>query len=97
MIKEFNQVFIILDALDECKDREELVESIYEIIGWGLQMLHILATSRKEKEIEDGFDLTDEQKINIQGDLIESDIRAYIYAMFQTNKKLKRWQKDEQY
>jgi hypothetical protein len=36
MIKEFNQVFIVLDILNECKDREELVESIHEITGWGL-------------------------------------------------------------
>ncbi|KAJ8108074.1 hypothetical protein ONZ43_g6538 [Nemania bipapillata] len=95
MIEEFDQVFIILDALDECEDREDLIDSINEIIGWSLQTLHFLATSRMEGEIADGLNVTEEQKLHIQSDLIEEDIRAYIHARLQMDKKLRRWQKDK--
>jgi Cdc6-like AAA superfamily ATPase len=97
LIGEFNHVFVILDALDECADQDELMDSLQEIVTRDLQMLHVLATSRKEKEIEDGFEpiLTEDQKVYIQSNLINEDIRAYIYARLQTDKKLKRWQKDE--
>jgi hypothetical protein len=97
IIGEFNHVFIILDALDECADKDELMDSIQELVTWGLEMLHMLVTSRNEKEIEDGLDLalTDEQKVYIKSDLIDGDIRAYIHARLQTDKKLKRWQNDK--
>lgn len=97
LIGEFNHVFVILDALDECADQDELMDSLQEIVTQDLQMLHVLATSRKEKEIEDGFEsiLTEDQKVYIQSNLINEDIRAYIYARLQSDKKLKRWQKDE--
>jgi hypothetical protein len=99
IIAEFDRVFIILDALDECANKDELMDSIQEIVGWDLEMLHVPATSQKKKEIEDVLDptLTDEQKVYIQSGLIEGDIRAYIYARLQTDRKLKRWQKDEYY
>lgn len=75
------------------------MNSIQEIVGWDLEMLHVPATSQKKKEIEDVLDptLTDEQKVYIQSGLIEGDIRACIYARLQTDRKLKRWQKDEYY
>ncbi|KAI0379596.1 hypothetical protein F5Y04DRAFT_290200 [Hypomontagnella monticulosa] len=94
MIQEFTQVFIILDALDECDNREALVGVINEIVGWNLQELHILSTSRMERDTADELDITEEQKVCIRSGLIEEDIRAYIYARLQTDKKLQRWQKN---
>ena len=97
MIKEFEQVFLILDALDECKDRQELIKSINEITRSDLPMLHVLTTSRMERDIEDGLsNLTDEQKIYIQSDFVQADIRDYIYARLQTDTKLWRLQRDHQ-
>jgi hypothetical protein len=54
MVQEFDEAYIILDALDECKDGMELLENVDEIAGWNLKKLHILATSRREKDIVQG-------------------------------------------
>ena len=91
----FRTVFIILDALDECRERPELLADIEELSSWEDIDLRILATSRKEKEIEDSFvHLTkDESRICIQSALVNADIRAYVHDQLQTNKKLQRWQK----
>src|ERR1700727_936745 len=48
----FQQTYIIVDALDECSEREKLLVLIEDIMGWKLSTLHILATSRKEQDIE---------------------------------------------
>lgn len=56
MIQEFPQTYIILDALDECADREGLMEVLEKIAGWKLQNLHLLVTSRKERDIERSLD-----------------------------------------
>lgn len=96
MIEEFDQVYIILDALDECKQRELLMESINEILSWDHSELHILATSREENDIANEMDdfVTPEQKVNIHKRFIEADIRVYIYARLQTDRHLKKWQRD---
>jgi NACHT domain len=48
MVRGFDESLIILVALDECRDRQQLLASIEEIVGWKREGLHILATSRKE-------------------------------------------------
>jgi hypothetical protein len=53
MLRGFNQTFIILDALDECKEREELLGLIESIVNWKLEMLHLLAASWKENDIKE--------------------------------------------
>ncbi|KAK5202654.1 hypothetical protein LTR41_011600 [Exophiala xenobiotica] len=45
--------YIILDALDECTDREELLPFIREVTACKLRDFHIMGTSRREKDIDD--------------------------------------------
>lgn len=49
------KAFIILDALDECKERSELLAGVEELFSWKDAKLRILATSRREKDIEDSI------------------------------------------
>ena len=92
----FEKIFIILDALDECKARPEMLADIEELIGWKDANLRILVTSRREKDIEDSLlRLTkDTNRICIQSTVINADIHAYVHDQIQTNKRLKRWQKE---
>ena len=53
IIQDLGETFIVLNALDECKDRIELLEYIGTIARWKLGTLHMIATSRKEKDLED--------------------------------------------
>ncbi|KAH0534081.1 hypothetical protein FGG08_007315 [Glutinoglossum americanum] len=94
MVQEFDQTFIILDALDECKERQELLMDINEIARWKNRKLHMLATSRREKEIEEWLEplINDREKICIQSALVNDDIRAYVHERLQTDWRLRRWQ-----
>ena len=47
-------VHVIIDALDECMEREHLFELLEEIIAWKLEA-HLLVTSRKEGDIVEAF------------------------------------------
>lgn len=96
MIQESGETYIILDALDECKDREELLEGVRAIAGWELKKLHILVTSRREKDIEESLEsfVNNEKRVCIQSTLVNDDIRAYVHKKLQTDQKLKRWQKN---
>jgi hypothetical protein len=53
MIREFGETYIIVDALDECKDREELLEGIRTIASWELKSFTYFVTSQREKGIKE--------------------------------------------
>ena len=87
----FNSVFIVLDALDECIEREK-------VLNWAESFLlqknknlglHIIITSRPEKEINDKF------KNYPCVDLVEEsegcDIVAYINDQLDQDSDLQEW------
>jgi ankyrin repeat protein len=99
MVVEFDQVYFIFDALDECAQRFFLLEGILEMHdGWKHEMLHLLVTSRNEHDIAQEFEslISPSEEIHIHKNFIEADIRAYIYARLQSDRRLTRWRKDKQ-
>ena len=95
MATAFRATFIVVDALDECNERPELLADIEEMNGWEDANLRILVTSRREKEIEDSIlRLTeDANRICIQSAFVNADIRAYVHGQLRTNRRLQKWQK----
>jgi hypothetical protein len=96
MILEFPQSYIILDALDECTDRTSLIEILETLLGWRLDKLHLLVTSRKERDIESSLEEILEQRniICLQSDLVDDDIKKYVHQRLSDDKRLRKWQKD---
>ncbi|KAH6666209.1 hypothetical protein B0J14DRAFT_199342 [Halenospora varia] len=91
MLDEFEETFIILDALDECKEREELLLLLKNLNSWETEKLHILATSRREREIEETLESLVTGKICLQSALVNIDIHTHLSERLQTDSKLKRW------
>ncbi|KIX08660.1 uncharacterized protein Z518_03317 [Rhinocladiella mackenziei CBS 650.93] len=85
------QKYVILDALDECTDREDLLLFVCELMKLKPRDLHVLATSRREKDIEDGLSPIATHNINIQSALVDADIHIYIHDRMATDTKLKKW------
>jgi uncharacterized protein YdaU (DUF1376 family) len=56
MFQEFTHVYIVLDALDECTQRLELMDVLTTVARWQLHNLHLLMTSRKERDIENSLE-----------------------------------------
>ena len=89
-------LYIIVDALDECSERETLLSLIEEIVDWKLNTLHILATSRKERDIDDCLSSLVSNEINIQSTLVDADIRIHVHDKLRNDRKLKKWQASAQ-
>ncbi len=96
IIEQFHETFVIIDALDECKIRDKLLTVIDEIVGWKLDRLHILTTSRKEYDIQELMNelSEDQERICVQDVKVRNDICAYVRDRIQIDRNLKRWQKD---
>ena len=95
MINFLGDTYIILDALDECEDRHEILTVVGQIVSWEIANLHMLVTSRREREIDEVLTSFSHSRnrINIQSTLVNKDIRTYVHDRLQDDSKLKRWQR----
>lgn len=96
IMQEFAHVYIILDALDECTQRPELMDVLEIVGGWELQNLHLLMTSRKERDIESSLEsyVDEEDTICLQSDVVDKDIQRYVQYRLSEDKSLVKWHKD---
>jgi hypothetical protein len=96
MVKELPQVYVVVDALDECAQRAELMETLNTIAGWELPNLHLLVTSRREQDIEftlTGF-VSEQNRICLQSTLVDRDIQRYVRQRLSDDKRLQKWGTD---
>lgn len=94
LFEYLGEIYIILDALDECLDQEELLGTIKEIQEWNPHQLHMLLTSRRLTDLEEMLDevlKNPRDKICIQGALVNADILIYVHERLENDRKLKRW------
>jgi hypothetical protein len=99
MIDQSQEIYIVLDALDECRVRkgplsEGVLAWIQSLSELELRNVHLLVTSRPEHDIESvlrKLAQSDEDIVPIQSDLIEDDIRSYVHTRVRTGDGLKKW------
>jgi len=90
-IAHTEQKYIILDALDECMDREDLLIFLRKLVKSKQTGLHILVTSRGERDIEEQLRAIADHVVNIQSAVVDEDIRVYIRDQLTNDKSLKEW------
>ncbi|TVY80393.1 hypothetical protein LSUE1_G004399 [Lachnellula suecica] len=100
----FDDVYVVLDALDECPsrsdEREKLLESIGRIHDLDAQNLHFLCTSRREADIERVFrsvvgpDSEFDIDLSFRQNAINRDIGFHIDRTLQTDKAFSTWDDD---
>ena len=87
--------YIILDALDECQSRENLLEILDNAANWGHPNLHMIFTSRREVEIEEGLEFVPRSdRVCLESRVVDNDICKYVYERLLHDRTLRRWQKD---
>ena len=92
VIQRFDHVYIILDALDESprsSSREHVLDALETMRNWRLQCLHLLVTSRDERDIRESLDLSPAYQVKMQNTGIDEDIRDFISSRLDTDQKLK--------
>ena len=89
----FGQVFVVIDALDECDDDyHKLFEKVIKVIHkWELPHLHFLVTSRREHDIIINMEELVPTELHLSAELVGSDIISYIHSAVENDVRLKRW------
>jgi hypothetical protein len=77
VVKGFDNVYILIDALDECDSQEELLDWMNSLQSTA-QGLHLLATSRPERIIEERMSSPSHVRISLSSQLLDDDIKTYV-------------------
>ncbi|RDW83018.1 hypothetical protein BP5796_04509 [Coleophoma crateriformis] len=89
-----SSVYIVVDALDESSELDEVLGLFQEMRDWRASGLHILVTSRQLSTIQDSLgDLVSDQ-MNIQDSQTNHDIRLFIDERLAHDRSLAKWPQD---
>ena len=87
IIQQFDRIFLVLDALDECTpgQREDLYKFILNSVnttstGTKQGIVKAFVTSRKDSDIERAFQRESISTVQIEAAKVNSDIEAYVKA-----------------
>ncbi|KAK0267412.1 hypothetical protein LTR35_016361 [Friedmanniomyces endolithicus] len=93
MLNGGDPVTIVLDALDECTTRDELLKWIQQLMASEIGSLKMVVTSRKEYDINLVLEkfVREEATIPLQQHDVDVDIRASVHARIRTDSDWERW------
>ena len=86
ILDNFSHAYIMIDALDECTDREKTLNWVYKLISdtnFKAANLHIVITSRPERDIDEVFAALDPHSIDV-GEANTKDIVGYLTLQMET-------------
>jgi len=98
MLNGGDRVTIVLDALDECTTRDELLKWIQQLMASEIGSVEMVVTSRKEYDIKSVLEkfVREEATIPLQQHDVDADIRAYVHARIRTDADWERWRSKPQ-
>ena len=87
----FQDVYLFIDALDECSNLEEVLELVKLINRWSIRSCHLLVTSRKELPIVNSLRQAMPTELDLTSMPVHQDIAQYIDHMLFFATELKTW------
>jgi Cdc6-like AAA superfamily ATPase len=86
-----SRTFVILDALDECINRADLLDTIEEIVKVSTKYLNVVVTSRKERDIDKRLKTLFVYDVALEENVIDSDITLHIHECLKNDAELRTW------
>ncbi|KAE9371550.1 hypothetical protein N431DRAFT_484077 [Stipitochalara longipes BDJ] len=94
ILLDFNNVYVVIDALDECTDLDQVLELLTNMQSWSMDHLHILVTSRLLPDIREALLALTTSVIPLDESLIDADILLFITHRLETDRSLAKWPLD---
>ena len=96
IVRQFADVYILLDALDESPrgtQRDALLEALTGMRQWSDAKLHFLVTSRDEIDIREELDAAPEELVVMKNEAIDRDIALFVSQHLLQNRRLRKWER----
>jgi ankyrin repeat domain-containing protein 50 len=94
VIEDSDKTFIMIDALDECTDKEDAADTILELFSRVSAKINILVVSRRDSDIERSLSDIEPRRITkIAAQNLEAnkDISEFIRIRMERDRRLRRW------
>lgn len=79
VLEAFDDVYIMVDSLDESEDRMKLVNWIETLSKWNSARWHLLTTSRSEPDIKSHLEhIPNLRKVYLRGKVLDKDISIFV-------------------
>lgn len=94
LVRKFDQVYILFDALDESPrygQRDQVLNTIETMRKWLLPGLHLLVTSRDEPDIRESLSPVGNEEVIMKNAEINHDISNFISGQLEIDPKLRKW------
>jgi hypothetical protein len=90
VLRNFRKVYLIIDALDESLDKGNLLRLLVQFAGDGFEKIKLLATSRKEVDIEKALGNIS-TIVSLSIPQVDEDILVYIQNQLRNHRNLRAW------
>ena len=91
VLQDVPPLFVVVDALDECVERNEMIDLLSRLKASGSANTHILVSSRQEPDIKEGLLQAEPLQIELTEKMIRHDIERFIKKRIARNQRLSRW------
>lgn len=88
VLSECPPTTLVLDAVDECQERECLLILLVRLADSPTFRAKVLVSSRRELDIQYAFESM--PRISIESGVVDNDIRCYLEYVIKTNMRLHR-------
>ncbi|KAG8532903.1 uncharacterized protein KY384_002781 [Bacidia gigantensis] len=91
VLDHVERLFVVLDALDEGENIDQLLETILKFRKIKRESVNLILTSREDRSIADAMLAMDAVNIDLYCPMVDSDISIYIEQTLEHDRRLKRW------
>ena len=92
-VKSYDEVYLLLDALDECPKSDEMRQNVLERLEWlsrSASNVRILATSRELRNMREWMEMLEANTVSIAVRAVNVDIRTYVSSELARDRRLGR-------
>jgi len=91
LFKNSERIYLVMDALDECAEHDELFDFIPRLRCLASGHVNLLVTSREERDIANALQDVIEVRIGLESHVVDGDIRLHVQKCLATDKRLGKW------
>lgn len=91
ILEELDEVYLVMDGLDECMDQDDLLRLVDDVLKWNSRNVHIFVTGRYQHELDTTLKSRNSFIIELDEQNVDSDIQLFIQKQLTSHPKLRKW------
>jgi NACHT domain len=92
IVLQIDQVYVVIDALDECSELKELLDVVQRLRQ--RDQVNLMLTSRRKPDIESVLIGLMDYTVSIEDEVVDGDIKLHVQQCLRTDPELSIWDED---